>query len=195
MPYMGTKKDNFEARCEAAEAGRYLPKFDDLLRCGPYFKDSLQEDIKEFTRLCLSKFNGYYVEHHRLEVILKRIHIQPNVVDLMNAIDLTERDDWPVDYCRFGTLVNRRFRYYLASMQDPEQMRWVALECLSRVAGGWINAETNDFMKSALGWATYIRHFDSVAHQNCSQMAVHIEGQERLTYILAFDRVPRERRR
>ena len=195
MPYLGTRKDNHEARCDAAEAGQYLPKFSDLLRAGPYFKDSLEEDMKEFSRLCLSKFNGYYVEHYRLERLIERIHTSPTMVDLVSAIDLTERDDWPVAYCRFGTLVNRRFRYYLASMRDVRQMRWVAIECLSRVAGRWIDAETNDYMKAALGWATFIRHFDSTAHQDCRQMAVHVEGQERLSYILAFDRVPRERRR
>lgn len=113
------------------------------------------------------------------------------MVDLVSAISLTERDDWPVAYCRFGTLVNRRFRYYLASMRNPEQMRWVTMECLHRVAGGWMDAQTNDYMKAALGWAVHIRYYDSVAYMNCNQNSIRVDGDTQLFYILAFNKVPK----
>lgn len=195
MPYIGIKRDNHEARCDAAEDGRYLPKFDDLLRCGPYFKGSVKEDVVEFTRLCLSKFRKDFAEHRELEEMLARIHANPNMVDMRRAVSLIESKSWRYPLNPFGELVRRRFRHYLASMHDIEQMRWVALECLDRVAGGWIDAATNDYMKAALGWAVQIRNYYSVVLQDCSQMAVHVEGQERLSYILAFDRVSHDRRR
>ncbi len=195
MPYNGRKRDTFEARCNAAEDGRYLPKFADLLRCGPYFNGSVKEDAVEFTRLCLSKFRKDYPEHRELEEMLVRIHANPNMVDLRQAVSLIESKSWRYPLSPFGEVVRRRFRHYLASMRDIEQMRWVALECLNRVAGGWIDAATNDCMKAALGWAVHIRYYDHVMHQNCEQMAVDVEGEMRLSYILAFDRLPRAKRR
>lgn len=194
MPYIGIKRDNFEARCKAAELGRYLPKFEDLLRCAPYFKRSLKEDIKEFTRLSLTKFSAYYAEHHELEEMLARVGDTPNMVDMRRAVDLIESKLWRYPLNPFGESVRRRFRYYLATMRDIEQMRWVALECLNRVAGGWINAETYDYMKGALGWSMRIRYYDDVAYRNCSQNSIRVDGDTQLFYILTFIRSIDEKR-
>lgn len=190
MPYIGIKRDKFRLRCRAALEGRYLPKFSDLLRCGPYFRDSLKEDIKEFTRLSTTKFSAHYAEHYELRELLAQVHESSFMADYQRVIELTGSKLWPQPDNPFGTLVNRRFRYYLASMRDLEQMRWVALECLNRIAGGWIDAETSDYMKAALGWATHIRYYDDPDYYACDQNIIKSDGNNRLFNIIAFDGKP-----
>lgn len=188
MPYTGKKQDNFKARCKAAEEGRYLPKLADLLRCGPYFKDSLKEDIKEFTRLSLTKFSAEYAEHIELKELLATIYEDPFMADYRQVLTLIGSRRWRNHDNQFAIVVTQRFKYYMSSMRDLEQMRWVALECLDRVAGGWIDAKTNDYMKAALGWSVHIRYYDDIAYKNCSQNSIRVHGDTQLFYILTFNR-------
>jgi hypothetical protein len=156
-----TSKDElarFERRCKAALVGKHLPSVDDLLRLGPFYMNSLEEDIKAFAARLETALKHDCPEANELRNLLRALSIAPwseVVRSVMNALaDLPEgiirnrsRDEY-----------ERRLQIYAAYLGDMADMRKVSEICFEKASLDRNNMYRNELIRAFLGWQTALLH-------------------------------------
>jgi len=160
MPQM-TQKDErtrFERRCQATLAGRRVPTVDELLRLGPLYFDSLDEDIQAFAARAATAIKYGWPEAENLRTLLQSLGVAPWKEVLQatlaalqalpeGAIRNKDRDDF-----------ERRLKIYGAYMGISDHIRYVADLCFERALLDRSKLTVVDMLRAFLGWQTALFH-------------------------------------
>lgn len=148
------ERARFERRSQGSITGRRLPSVDDLLRLGPFYMDSLEEDIKAFAARLETAIKHNSVQAEDLRTVLRSLTVAPWEELVRNA--LAALKSMPEGSIRKKSREDfeRRFEIYLAYMGDLNAVRSIADVCFQRGIMERNDAVSVDLLRSFLGWQT-----------------------------------------
>lgn len=152
------ERTRFERRSQGSIMGRRLPTVDDMLRLGPFYMDSLEEDIKAFAARLEIAIKPKSEQAQNLKAVLKSLTVAPWEELVRNA--LTALRAMPEGSIRKKSReeFERRFLIYLAYMGDMNAIHSVADICFEKGIMERNDAVTVDLLRAFLGWQTALFH-------------------------------------
>src|SRR5690606_12275080 len=152
------ERTRFERRSQGSIMGRRLPTVDDMLRLGPFYMDSLEEDIKAFAARLEIAIKPKSEQAQNLKAVLKSLTVAPWEELVRNA--LTALRAMPEGSIRKKSReeFERRFLIYLAYMGDMNAIHSVADICFEKGIMERNDAVSVDLLRAFLGWQTALFH-------------------------------------